>query len=71
MKKKESFEGHVEHVKELLERLSIPEVSLEESLKLYKEGMEHIKEAQKMLQEAKLSYEEVRLSATDIPKEES
>jgi len=43
--KKESFEGHVERVKGLLERLSAPEVSLEESLKLYKEGMEHIKEA--------------------------
>ena len=69
--KKESFEGHVERVKGLLERLSAPEVSLEESLKLYKEGMEHIKEAQKMLQEAKLSYEEVRLNVADMPKEES
>lgn len=59
----ESFETKVERAKEILEALSQPEMSLENSVKLYKEGLERLKEAQKMLEEAKLVCEE--LNATE------
>lgn len=60
----ESFETKVERAKEILEALSQPEMSLENSVKLYKEGLERLKEAQKMLEEAKLVCEE--LNATEV-----
>ncbi len=56
----EKFETKVEKAKAILERLLEPDVSLEESLKLYKEGAGNLKEAQKMLEEAKLLYEEMQ-----------
>lgn len=56
----EKFETKIEKAKAILERLLEPDVSLEESLKLYKEGAGNLKEAQKMLEEAKLLYEEMQ-----------
>lgn len=48
-----NFEEKLEHSKELLEKLMNPEITLEESVKLYEEGLKNIKEAQKMIEEAK------------------
>ena len=48
-----SFEEKLEHSKELLEKLMNPEVTLEESVKLYEEGLKNIKEAQTLIEEAK------------------
>ena len=51
--KEQSFEEKLEHSKELLEKLMNPEVTLEESVKLYEEGLKNIKEAQTLIEEAK------------------
>ena len=51
--KNKSFEEKLEHSKELLEKLMNPEVTLEESVKLYEEGLKNIKEAQRLIEEAK------------------
>lgn len=48
-----SFEKNLEHSKELLEKLMNPEITLEESVKLYEEGLKNIKEAQTLIEEAK------------------
>jgi len=51
--KNKTFEDKLEHSKELLEKLMNPEITLEESVKLYEEGLKNIKEAQKLIEEAK------------------
>ena len=51
--KTETFEEKLEHSKALLEKLMNPEITLEESVKLYEEGLKNIKEAQKLIEEAK------------------
>ncbi len=51
--KDKSFEEKLEHSKELLEKLMNPEITLEESVKLYEEGLKNIKEAQTLIEEAK------------------
>ena len=51
--KNETFEEKLEHSKEVLEKLMNPEITLEESVKLYEEGLKNIKEAQKLIEEAK------------------
>ncbi|WP_415407598.1 exodeoxyribonuclease VII small subunit [Sulfurovum sp. CS9] len=52
--KNETFEEKLEHSKELLEKLMNPEITLEESVKLYEEGLKNIKEAQTLIEEAKM-----------------
>ena len=51
------FEQKIERAKELLEKLMQPDITLEESVKLYEEGMRVTKEAQSMIEEAKLKVE--------------
>ena len=51
--KTETFEEKLDHSKALLEKLMNPEITLEESVKLYEEGLKNIKEAQKLIEEAK------------------
>ena len=51
--KNETFKEKLEHSKELLEKLMNPEITLEESVKLYEEGLKNIKEAQTLIEEAK------------------
>ncbi len=51
--KEKSFEAKLEHSKALLEKLMNPEITLEESVKLYEEGLKNIKEAQTLIEEAK------------------
>jgi exodeoxyribonuclease VII small subunit len=51
--KHETFEEKLEHSKALLEKLMNPEITLEESVKLYEEGLKNIKEAQTLIEEAK------------------
>ncbi len=54
--KDESFEVKLERAKTILEQLSNPELSLEEGMKRYQEGILVLKEASKMIEEAKLTY---------------
>ena len=51
--KNNTFEEKLEHSKILLEKLMNPEITLEESVKLYEEGLKNIKEAQTLIEEAK------------------
>jgi len=51
--KAQSFEEKLAHSKALLEKLMNPEITLEESVKLYEEGLKNIKEAQVLIEEAK------------------
>ena len=51
--KTETFEEKLDYSKELLEKLMNPEITLEESVKLYEEGLKNIKEAGKLIEEAK------------------
>ncbi|ACZ11525.1 MAG: exodeoxyribonuclease VII small subunit [Campylobacterales bacterium] len=57
---KESFEVKLERAKIILENLSNPELSLEEGMKKYQEGIAILKEATKMLEEAKLTYTQLQ-----------
>ncbi|SFZ98016.1 Exodeoxyribonuclease VII small subunit [hydrothermal vent metagenome] len=50
---KNTFEEKLEYSKELLDKLMNPEITLEESVKLYEDGLKNIKEAQKLIEEAK------------------
>jgi exodeoxyribonuclease VII small subunit len=50
----ETFENKLEESKKILNQLINPEITLEESLKLYEKGIKQIKSAQKMLEEAKV-----------------
>ena len=49
-----TFEEKLSESKAILEKLMDPEVTLEESVKLYEQGLATIKEAQAMIEEAKL-----------------
>jgi len=51
--KTESFEEKLEYTKVLLEKLMSPDMTLEESVKLYEEGLKSISEAQRLIEEAK------------------
>lgn len=57
--KRRSFEEELEYSKEILDRLMNPEITLEESIKLYQEGIESVKRAQQMIEEAKLKVEKI------------
>ena len=61
-----SFEDKLHKSKELVDKLMDPDITLEESIKIYKEGLETIKEAQKMLEEAKLKVEEIAKSISGV-----
>ncbi|TLP40438.1 exodeoxyribonuclease VII small subunit [Arcobacter arenosus] len=56
-KEEQTFEVKIEKAKELLEKLSNPQITLSDSLDLYKNGMKQLEEAQKLLDEAKLIFE--------------
>lgn len=56
IKEELSFEQKIESAKEFLEKLSNPEITLSDSVKLYKDGLKEIEEAQKLLEEAKLEF---------------
>lgn len=51
-----SFEEKILKAKELLEKLSNPQITLSDSIEVYKTGMKELEEAQKLLDEAKLIF---------------
>jgi exodeoxyribonuclease VII small subunit len=53
MMKTETFEEKLEYSKELLEKLMKPDITLEDSVNLYEEGLKNIKEAQQLIEDAK------------------
>ena len=65
----QSFEQKIEKAKELLEKLSNPQITLSDSLEVYKTGMQELEEAQKLLDEAKLIFtqEDKEINEENIP----
>ena len=57
--KKSTFETKLEASKEILNSLMNPSITLEESLKLYEQGLKEIKSAQKMIEEAKVKIKTI------------
>ena len=51
-----NFEDKITKAKELLEKFSNPQITINESLKLYNEGLKELELAQKLLEEAKLVF---------------
>ncbi len=60
-----TFEQKLEESKKILNRLMDPAITLEESLKLYEEGLAQIKEAQKMIEEAKVKIQTIEKNASE------
>ena len=58
----QSFEIKLENAKKILERLMQPEITLEDSVKAYEQGMKELNEAQKMLENAQLKIQEIKAS---------
>jgi len=69
--KNNTFEEKLEHSKELLEKLMNPEITLEESVKLYEEGLKNIKEAQTLIEEAKMKITVIEQANQNITGEDS
>lgn len=55
----DTFEMKLDESKKILNQLMNPEITLEESLKLYENGLKQIKEAQKMIEEAKVKIQTI------------
>jgi exodeoxyribonuclease VII small subunit len=55
--KKETFEDKLKLSREIVEKLMDPDITLEESVKLYEKGLATIRSAQKMIEEAKSTIE--------------
>jgi len=51
-----SFENRLEKSKEILQKLMNPDITLKQSVSLYKEGMNELEVASKLLEEAKLEF---------------
>jgi len=69
--KTQSFEEKLEASKTILNKLMNPEITLEESLKLYENGLAQIKEAQKMIEEAKVKIETIEKNSIEKNSSES
>ena len=51
-----NFEEKIIKAKELLEKLSNPQITLSHSIQVYKTGVKELEDAQKLLDEAKLIF---------------
>ena len=54
-----TFEEKILKAKELLEKLSNPQITLSDSINVYKTGVKELEDAQKLLDEAKLIFSTV------------
>lgn len=61
MKKDIKFEEALDRLAEINEKLESDEISLDESVKLFKEGIELSRICQKKLDEAKLEIEKIEI----------
>ena len=58
----ENFEEKLESAKKILEKLMDPQITLEDGVKFYKEGIKELDEATKLLESAKLTIKEYQKS---------
>lgn len=63
--KADTFEKRLETSKQILNQLMDPAVTLEESLKLYENGLQQIKLAQQMIEEAKVKIQTIQKNGTE------
>jgi len=56
---KNRFEDKIVEAQKLLEKLIDPEITLSQSVEVYKKGMNELESAQKLLEEAKLEFKEL------------
>jgi len=56
--KKVDFETKIKNAQKLLDELLKPDITLSNSVQIYKKGLNELQEAQKLLDEAKLEFEE-------------
>ncbi len=54
------FEKKLEDAKAVLEKLMDPELTLDQSVKSYKEGMKTLQDAQSILESATLEFEKIQ-----------
>ncbi|KGI57339.1 exodeoxyribonuclease VII small subunit [Campylobacter sp. MIT 97-5078] len=54
-----NFEENLNEANKALEELNKDELSLDESVKIYKQGLEFIKNARELLEKAKLEIKEI------------
>lgn len=54
-----TFENKIVEAQKLLEKLIDPEITLSNSVEVYKNGMKELEIAQKLLDEAKLEFQEL------------
>jgi exodeoxyribonuclease VII small subunit len=64
--KQTTFEEKLSESKAILEKLMDPEITLEQSVRLYEQGLETIKAAQKMLDEAKVIVETIEKGQSGV-----
>lgn len=64
--KAKTFEEKLAYSKELLEKLMDQDITLEESVKLYEEGLKNIKEAQQLIEEAKMKIEVIEKNTIGV-----
>ena len=62
----ETFEDKLENSKKILNQLMDPAITLEESLKLYENGIKEIKLAQKMIEEAKVKITTIEANNSSL-----
>jgi len=55
-----SFENKLTNAKKVLETLMKPEITLQDSLKAYEDGMKELTDAQKMLEDAVIKIKEIK-----------
>lgn len=60
MTETQNFEAKLESAKKVLETLMNPEITLQDSLKAYEQGMSELSAAQKMLEEAEIKINEIK-----------
>ena len=56
---KNTFEQKIVEAQKFLDRLIDPEITLSDSVDVYKKGMQELEVAQKLLEEAKLEFKEL------------
>jgi len=61
-----TFEEHLTHAKAILEKLMDPQVTLEESVQLYSQGLDTIRQAQKLIDQAKQKVDTIEKAQSGV-----
>lgn len=62
-KETQTFETKLESAKKILDKLIDPNITIEESVKAYEQGMKELREAQKILEEAQIKITNIKNQA--------